>query len=147
MFQEIISAISGIFKPAAELVDDLHTSEEEKLTLRNELAQIQALIISRLTELIEKKLELESKLIQSQAAIIIAESKSDSWLTRTWRPLGMMILLMLTVFAALGWLTIDSVFQNRIMDIVQWGLVGYVGGRSLEKGISSITSAITAIKR
>ena len=34
--------IGGIFAPASKLVDDLHTSDEEKLTLKNELANIQA---------------------------------------------------------------------------------------------------------
>ena len=34
--------IANIFKPAADIVDELHTSDEEKGRLRNELAKIQS---------------------------------------------------------------------------------------------------------
>ena len=37
-----IDLIAGIFKPAAELIDNLHTSEEERLQQKARLLEIQA---------------------------------------------------------------------------------------------------------
>ena len=37
----IINLISGIFEPAAKLIDSVHTSTEEKLEIKNKLVTIQ----------------------------------------------------------------------------------------------------------
>ena len=37
----LMSFISGILKPATQLVDEIHTSEEEKLTLKAKLMDIE----------------------------------------------------------------------------------------------------------
>jgi hypothetical protein len=37
----IFSFISNIFKPAVDLVDNLHTNEEEKLILERELRKVE----------------------------------------------------------------------------------------------------------
>jgi len=37
----LLSFLTGGIEPIRKLVDDLHTSDEEKLTLRNELATLE----------------------------------------------------------------------------------------------------------
>ena len=37
----IMNLISGIFEPAAKLIDSVHTSTEEKLAIKNKLVTIQ----------------------------------------------------------------------------------------------------------
>ena len=35
------SLVGSIFKPAAELIDNLHTSDEEKLTIKQKMFELQ----------------------------------------------------------------------------------------------------------
>ncbi|MFQ5675637.1 MAG: hypothetical protein ACE5G1_07060 [bacterium] len=46
----IFGFISGIFKPAAKLIDDLHTSDEEKLTLQKQIREIENQLSMKILE-------------------------------------------------------------------------------------------------
>jgi hypothetical protein len=116
--------ISDIFKPAADLVDNLHTSEDEKGKLRVQLDSIA-------TDLISKYIELESKYLQAQSSIIQAEANGQSSLQRNWRPVTMLIFVSLVVFDSYGWL--PNRLAPEALDIIKIGLGGYVVGRSAEK--------------
>lgn len=123
----ILDFIGGIFKPAADLIDNLHTSDEERLVLQKEMQQIQA-------QFQGKVLEYETKLMDAQSSIIRAEATSSSWLASNWRPITMLTFLVLVVFDSFG------ILKNELSDqawlLLQIGLGGYVIGRSGEKMIS-----------
>ncbi len=120
----ILSFINSIFEPAVRLIDELHTSEEEKLEVRRKLQQIE-------NEFVGKLLDYETKLMESQAAIIKAEATGQSWLQRNWRPITMLTFLVLVVLDSFG------ILKNNLNDqawvLLQIGLGGYVVGRSAEK--------------
>jgi hypothetical protein len=120
----ILDFISGIFKPAADLVDNVHTSTEEKLVQQNVLATIQNQVTAKL-------IELESQILTAKAKIITAEANGQSWMQRNWRPVTMLTFLFLVVMDSFGWL------PNRLADeawtLLQIGLGGYVVGRSAEQ--------------
>ena len=124
----VLSLIGDIFTPAAKLIDDLHTSEEEKLTQKAALMKLSM-------SFLEKGLDFELAQVQAKTAIIMAETKSDSWVTRNWRPVTMLAF----VGAILGYwfgLTPDSVPEEAVLamfSLVKIGLGGYVVGRSAEK--------------
>jgi len=120
----IFSFISGIFKPAADLIDNLHTSEEEKLTLKKEMMQVQ-------DEFQSKVLEYETKLMESQSSIIRAETTSSSWITRNWRPITMLTFLVLVVLDSFD--VLANPLAPQAWTLLQIGLGGYVVGRSAEK--------------
>ena len=120
----ILSFIGEIFKPAAKLIDDLHTSDEEKLTLKNKLTVIQ-------NEMHSKVIDYETKLLASQSSIIIAEASGQSWMQRSWRPITMLTFLGLVVCDSFGWLA--SPLAAEAWTLLQIGLGGYVTGRSIEK--------------
>lgn len=120
----ILSFIGEIFKPAAKLIDDLHTSDEEKLTLKNKLTVIQ-------NEMHSKVIDYETKLLASQSSIIIAEASGQSWMQRSWRPITMLTFLGLVVCDSFGWLA--SPLAAEAWVLLQIGLGGYVTGRSIEK--------------
>ena len=120
----ILSFIGEIFKPAAKLIDDLHTSDEEKLTLKNKLTVIQ-------NEMHSKVIDYETKLLDSQSSIIIAEASGQSWVQRNWRPITMLTFLGLVVFDSFGWLA--NPLAAEAWTLLQIGLGGYVTGRSIEK--------------
>ena len=71
--------LSSLIKPVTEMVDNLHTSDEERLEAKAVLLQLQ-------TGLMSQTLAYEQRLVESQASVLLAEATSSSWLTRTWRP-------------------------------------------------------------
>ena len=120
----ILSFIADIFSPAADLIDEVVTSDEERMALENELANIKAKVSSEM-------LELQGKVLEASSKVAVAESQSDSWFTRTYRPMiitGMFILLSANAFGYL---------EHQLPDLfVQifgacFGVVG--AGRSVEK--------------
>lgn len=124
----ITDFISGIFKPFADLVDNVHTSSEEKQTLRNKLAEINA-------ALTVKMLELEGQIIEAQSKVLVAEIQGNSRLQQNWRPLTMVTFVALIVATWLGYSApgLTEAMHLRLLDIVEIGLGGYVIGRSAEK--------------
>jgi len=88
--------VAGIFKPAAQLIDDLHTSKEEKLQQKAKLLEIQAMTL-------DKGLQYELETLRARAGIVQAEAESEHWVTATWRPITMLVMVGLAVGDALGW--------------------------------------------
>lgn len=142
MWQSIMNFVSGVFKPAAKLVDDVHTSEEERLTLKNALVDLQNEVTKKQIELVSKQMDLERQLLDARSSIITQEAKSSSWITRSWRPITMLIFVGLVVLQALGVITLEEKFAHDFMVLVQIGLGGYVVGRSAEKAIPSIAKSL-----
>lgn len=135
-----LSFIGDIFKPAADLIDELHTSEEERLTLKQHFFQIQA-------SLYAQAMELEARVVEAQAKIVTAEATSEGWLTRNWRPVTMMIFVAMIVARWFGFSAPGMSEQEVLMlwELVKYGLTGYVVGRSAEKIIPSVADAIGKI--
>ena len=120
--------IVGIFKPAAELIDNLHTSEEEKLEQKRKLLEIQAASM-------DSALSHERSIMEAQARIVNSEARSEHWLAATWRPITMLTFLCLTVGDSLGLLA--TPLRDEAWMLLQIGLGGYVVGRSGEKVIKT----------
>lgn len=128
-----LAILQAVFKPAAELIDSLHTSKEEKLSLQAKMYEVQANLALQL-------LEYEKKLMSAQADIIQAEAKGESWIQRSWRPITMLTFLVLTVFDAFGWLPFR--LAEQAWALLQVGLGGYVVGRSAEKIAPALADAL-----
>ena len=122
---KIFSAGAGeLVKSVGGVIDNLHTSDEEKLQAEQ---KIQELIASYETQM-EK--EISSRWD--------ADMKSDSWLSKNVRPLVLVFLVISTVlmiFIDAG--TISFVVEPKWTDLLQLVLItvigAYFGGRSLEK--------------
>lgn len=120
----ITDLIAGIFKPAAELVDNLHTSDAERLAAKGHLLDVQAAAMQRVFDYEKSTLEARSKIVH-------AEASSKHWLTANWRPITMLTFLVLVVGDALGFLPND--LNAEAWTLLEIGLGGYVIGRSGEK--------------
>jgi len=120
----ILSIIASVITPVTELIDSVHTSDEERLTAKQKVLELQANAYSQ-------ALEIEKQLLQSKSEIIIAEAKGDSWLQASWRPITMLTFLSLVVMDSFGWLA--SPLASEAWTLLQIGLGGYVVGRSAEK--------------
>lgn len=132
----VLELIAGVFKPAANLIDELHTSEEERLAQKAKLLDAQAAIM-------QTAFDYENERIKTQAEIIKAEATSDSWLAKNWRPLTMLTFTGLVISYWFGYSPegLQQATIDRLFTIVQWGITGYVGGRSAEKIAKTISEA------
>ena len=126
----LLNFLAGAIKPVTELIDNLHTSDEEKAEAKLKLEQVQNTITV-------KMLDLEGQVLKAKENIIVAEAKSESWLTANWRPTTMLSFLLLLF---LYWFdvspenltegTVDNLFT-----LIQIGIGGYIASRGVEKGI------------
>jgi|TARA_R100001530_G_scaffold118334_1_gene85481 hypothetical protein len=114
---ELVKGIGGV-------IDNLHTSKEEKLEAEQ---KIQELIASYEVQM-EKEISTRWE----------ADMKSDSWLSKNVRPLVLIFLVISTVlliFIDAG--VINFVVEAKWTDLLQLVLItvigAYFGGRSLEK--------------
>jgi hypothetical protein len=135
----VLNFVGQIFKPAADLIDNLHTSEEEKLKQKAVLLNLQ-------TQFLTEALEQEKAALEARSSIIEAEAKGDGMLQRNWRPATMLIFVGLTVAYWFGY-TPEGLSEERLQDVfelIKLGLGGYVIGRSAEK---IVPGAIKAFKQ
>ena len=97
-------------------------------------------------ELEQQTLAYLSKSAELGTGVVLAEVQSEHWLTRSWRPLLMVILMGFLVLAGLILPLADLLaghplrFDPRwqllpagFWDFLSIGMGGYIGGRSLEK--------------
>lgn len=120
----IVELIAGIFKPAAKLIDDLHTSDEERLKAKGDMLDVQATIM-------QSVFDFESKALEARANIVNSEAQSEHWLTATWRPITMLVMLGLVIGDTFGWL--PNPLRDEAWLLLQLGIGGYVASRSVEK--------------
>jgi len=131
---KILDLLGSVIKPIGKTIDDLVTSDEEKLILRNKLAEIE-------TRAYLEALDYQKEFVQAQAKIITAEAQGESWLQRNWRPVTMLTLLSLVCSYILGLspqYLIDSPDQvDKLFLLVTIGLGGYIPARTVEKSVKT----------
>lgn len=129
----ILSFLSAAVKPVTDLVDELHTSDEEKGQIKHAMLTLQ-------NEMSSQVLALEGQLLAARSSIINTEASGESWLQRNWRPITMLTFLVLVVLDTFG-LT-QFRLAGEAWTLLQVGLGGYVLGRSAEKIIPKVSDAI-----
>ena len=118
------SGASELVKNVGSVIDNLHTSKEEKLEAEN---KIKNMIMGYEAEM-QKQVTERWKL----------DMNSDSWLSKNIRPLVLIFLVvctMLLIFIDAG--KINFNVKDSYVDLLQLVLItvigAYFGGRSLEK--------------
>ena len=129
---KLLDFIGAVFKPAVELVDELHTSEEERLKEK-------ARILDAQVTAIDAVLEYEKEAFNARAEIVKAEAQSDGWLAQSWRPLVMLSFCGLAIADSLGFLA--SPLAPEAWTLLQVGIGGYIVARSGEKVAKSVIEA------
>lgn len=127
-------SVDKIVDSVGNAIDNLVTSDEEKLTLKNELVKIQIEAKNKKDEL---DLKYEEQLTQRQQN----DMQSDSWLSKNIRPLTLIFIL--TMYSLLS---ISSGFDFQVTEsyvqlLGQWGMLimsFYFGSRGLEKVVSTM---------
>ena len=132
-FSAVAGLVKGIFKPACDLIDNLHVSDEERLEAQAKLDKIQL-------DATDKFIGFFTKVLEAQSAIIQTEMKGN-WLQKSWRPLLMLIIITIIfnnylfmpyITAFTGWELVLEL-PNQMWNLLTAGVSGYVVGRSAEK--------------
>mgnify|MGYP003639093235 CR=1 FL=1 len=120
----ILNILSGLLGKADVIIDEVITSKEEKLILKNELQKL----INEQEAIIEQEVSKRWE----------ADMSSDSWLSKSIRPLVLAWLVVSTtllIFIDAG--TIKFVVEDKWVDLLQIVLItvigAYFGSRGLEK--------------
>ena len=115
---------ADLVKSVGGVIDNLHTSKEEKLEAERKIKELMA----------NYEVEMEKNITSRWEA----DLKSDSWLSKNVRPLVMIFLIvctMLLIFIDAG--AINFEVKSSWVDLLQLVLItvigAYFGGRSLEK--------------
>lgn len=121
---KLLNFVTKALDPIAKIIDDIHTSEDEKLAAHQKILETQNQIFVHV-------LDYERAQLEAQSKIITAEAQGQSWLQRSWRPITMLTFLALVVADSFGWLA--NPLASEAWTLLQIGLGGYVVGRSAEK--------------
>lgn len=121
-----ITAVLGI---GGKLIDRLWPDPEQKAQ-----AQIALLELAQKGELTE---------FTARAEIVKAEAASSHWLAANWRPILMLVFGGLIVARWFGFAApeLNEAEYLKLWDIVEFGLGGYVVGRSVEKIAPTVAEA------
>ena len=134
---EIISGgVGSLVNAIGGIIDDLNTSDEEKLAAKLALSQLENDITIRL-------IEAESTVVQEKAKVLVGEAQGAPWMQRNWRPITMM-----TFVFIVAWNFILAplfrqpflVIPDQMWNLLQLGIGGYIIGRSVEKGLKTYTN-------
>jgi hypothetical protein len=95
-------------------------------------------------EMMKTLLAHQAEIEGAAAKIIQTEAASSHWLAANWRPLTMLVFVCLIVARWFGWAApnLSEAEYVKLWSIVEFGLGGYVVGRSVEKIAPSIASAM-----
>lgn len=126
----LFTLIASAIEPVTKLIDELHTSDEEK-------QQIKAKVFDAQSKLYTATLEHEKSLIEAQSKAINAEAQGHSWLQRNWRPVTMLFFLYLLGSYWHGYapeyLVENPQLVEKLFSLLQIGIGGYIASRGLEK--------------
>ena len=118
------SGATELIKGVGGVIDNLHTSKEEKLEAEQKVKELVS----------SYEIEMEKNITERWTM----DMKSDSWLSKNIRPLVLVFLVVSTVlliFIDAG--AISFKVQDKWTDLLQLVLItvigAYFGGRSLEK--------------
>ena len=129
-----IKAVGEVVDRILGKVDQLATSDQERLELRNELESMRI-------EFARQILDAELELTRKRSELIQAEAKGESWIQRNWRPVTALTFLVLIVLHHLGVLSIA--ITDQMWDLLQIMIGGYVVSRGIEKAAPAIAEAAT----
>lgn len=91
------------------------------------------------------KLHQDGQLAELQAAVAVLVAEANgNWLQKSWRPILMLTFGGLIVARWLGWAApgLSEAEYLKLWDIVEFGLGGYVIGRSVEKTAPAVAAAL-----
>jgi hypothetical protein len=124
------NAAGDAVKEVSNVLDNVITSDEERLKAKSEL-----------TRIITEKL---SELAQAQRDVLLQELQGNK-LQRNWRPVVMLMFAFIVVYAkfiAPAFGLPNTELEPYFWNLLEIGIGGYVIGRTLEKVTGKVTDNI-----
>jgi hypothetical protein len=137
------SPIGDLINSVGGVIDKFVTTDAEKLEAQRKLMELERNFQVQIAQ-------IDANNAKTASEVIIAETKSESWAARNWRPVTMLTFTYIIahnyVFAPLFGLPALPIPPDlwKLLDI---GMGGYVFGRSAEKIVPQVTDAIIASKK
>ena len=135
---DALNPVTGIISSVSGILDKFIPNAEDKAKAQLALAQLQSDATLKLAE-------LDAQNAQTQAGVITAEAKSESWLTRNWRPITMMVFVTIVAFNYI----VAPLFSLKALplppdmwELLKLGIGGYVLGRSAEKILPTVAASL-----
>ncbi|MCE9932763.1 3TM-type holin [Aeromonas salmonicida] len=125
----MIPILSSVFETVSNVVSGTVGKFIED---KDKAKELETALTAQLTTSV---VELMGRELDAQKSVIVAEAQGESWLQRNWRPIIMIALSTMVCIYWMGWThqELDQPVILKILDIVQIGLGGYIGGRTAEK--------------
>ncbi len=127
----IFSLVSGLLGPAKEFIDEITTTDEERLQAKTKLFELESVLQT-------KFLEYDTALVQARQEVLVAEATSESFITRAWRPITALVFVSIIAWNHM----IAPVFSlppmatpPELWEVIKIMIGGYVLSRGAEKGI------------
>lgn len=129
-----LDPVTSALDVGGKLIDRLWPDPEKK-----DQAKLALLELAQKGELSE---------FQGRAEIVKTEAASTHWLAANWRPVTMLTFCGLIVARWFGWAApnLSEAEYLKLWSIVEFGLGGYVVGRSAEKIIPAAAAAMKGSK-
>ncbi len=124
------SAAKETIGEVGSVIDKLSVTDSEREKAKKELTEV---IITGYRDL-----------GSFQRDVIVAETKSESWLTKSWRPITMLVFVAIIFVRYTGIVQYDisEALQMELMTLIEIGLGGYVASRGVEKVANTVTKGI-----
>lgn len=121
-----LNFIGDLFKSGGDAIDKISTSDEEKLSLNNVLAEIKAKV-----EMAYMQLQLEAYKVQMELAKI--DAQSDRWFQWTVRPFWTHVCMVMVV--------LDSIHLITLKEQAWMVITVYTGGTVITRGVEKMFKA------
>lgn len=126
--------VKGLVGSVGAIIDDLHTSGEEKAEAKQELAALEATTLLSLAE-------VGKAVVETKRDVLVAEAQGDSWLQRSWRPITMLVFVfiifnnyvLVPYVSAFGGAIPTLEIPNGMWALLNVGIGGYITSRGIEK--------------
>lgn len=132
------SPIKDTIASVGDVLGKFITDPQERLKAQLELARIE-------TEFQEKVLAADVEWAKTQADVIKAETTSQSWMARNWRPILMLVFTFIIAFNYI----IAPIFSvktlpppEQMWELIKIGMGGYIVGRTVEKVTPDVVRAL-----
>jgi len=128
--KKILTSIAGkVLDIVKEIVPDKDKHKELETKVKMAIIELAPQIVT-----------LFSKELDAQKSVLMAETQSGNWLAASWRPL---LMLWFALLLGLHWFGFTPVNMSddiliEILQILKYGITGYIIGRSGEKITNTI---------
>lgn len=132
--------VKALLDGASKIIDQFVADPSEKLKAQQALLQMQV-------DFQVKMAEADAQFAAEQAKVIVAEAQSESWMTRNWRPILMLVFTFIIFwnFVVAPIASAASLpIPDQMWELIKIGVGGYIVGRSVENVASWVPDALAA---